>query len=75
LKDPKTRLQEYLQARQLDLPEYNVLDISGDAHAQSFQVSCAVQVPGRPVTKGEARNRRHAEQEAAAKMLELLDAG
>jgi ribonuclease-3 len=75
LKDPKTRLQEYLQARQLALPEYAVLDVSGDAHAQSFRVSCTVDAAKVMVTEGLARSRRHAEQDAAEKMLELLDDG
>lgn len=75
LKDPKTRLQEYLQSQQLDLPDYSVLDVSGDAHAQSFRVSCRVNTADRLVTEGRARSRRHAEQEAATKMLELLNGG
>ena len=75
LKDPKTRLQEHLQSRQLALPEYAVMDISGDAHAQLFRVSCTVSTTGNPVTEGKARSRRHAEQEAAEKMLELLNGG
>lgn len=75
LKDPKTRLQEYLQARQLALPEYAVLDVSGDAHAQSFRVSCTVDAAEVMVTDGLARSRRHAEQDAAEKMLELLNDG
>ena len=75
LKDPKTRLQEFLQARQLDLPEYVVLGVSGDAHAQLFRVSCTVNTADKPVTEGTARSRRHAEQEAATKMLELLNGG
>jgi ribonuclease-3 len=75
LKDPKTRLQEYLQAHQLALPEYAVLDVSGDAHAQSFRVSCTVGAAEVMVTEGLARSRRHAEQDAAEKMLELLNDG
>jgi len=75
LKDPKTRLQEYLQALQLGLPEYDILDVSGDAHAQSFRVSCTVTAADTRVTEGRARSRRHAEQKAAAKMLELLNGG
>lgn len=75
LKDPKTRLQEYLQSRQLALPEYAMLDVSGDAHAQSFTVSCTANAAEVMVTEGTARNRRHAEQNAAEKMLGLLYAG
>lgn len=74
LKDAKTRLQEYLQARQLPLPEYTVLDVSGDAHAQSFLVQCSVGDADIPPTVGEARSRRHAEQQAADRMLrQVLD--
>ena len=74
LKDAKTRLQEYLQARQLSLPEYAVLEVSGDAHAQSFRVQCTVSDIEIPPTVGEAGNRRHAEQEAADRMLrQVLD--
>ena len=75
LKDPKTRLQEYLQSRQLALPEYTVQDVSGDAHAQSFRVSCTVSATEVMVTEGLARSRRHAEQDAAEKMLGLLNDG
>lgn len=41
-KDPKTRLQEFLQGRKLPLPEYDVLDIKGEAHNQTFRVTCKV---------------------------------
>ncbi|MFV1973579.1 MAG: ribonuclease III [Thiohalobacterales bacterium] len=75
LKDPKTRLQEYLQSRQLALPEYSVLDVSGDAHAQSFRVGCTINAAEVMKTEGTARSRRHAEQDAAEKMIGLLNAG
>lgn len=75
LKDPKTRLQEHLQSRQLALPEYSVLDVSGEAHAQFFTVNCTVSAAEVMVTEGTARSRRHAEQDAAEKMLGLLNAG
>lgn len=69
LKDPKTRLQEYLQARQRALPVYQVLEISGEDHAQSFRVECVVDAV-RTVAVGSTR--RRAEQEAARRALELL---
>lgn len=69
LKDPKTRLQEYLQARQQPLPVYSVLEIRGEPHAQSFTVECAV-ADRRAVAVGS--NRRKAEQDAARQMLEQL---
>ncbi|MBL8246928.1 MAG: ribonuclease III [Candidatus Competibacter sp.] len=69
LKDPKTRLQEYQQARQQPLPVYNVLEIRGEPHAQSFTVECAV-AEFRAVAVGNSR--RKAEQEAARHVLEQM---
>jgi ribonuclease III len=68
LKDAKTRLQEYLQARSLTLPRYQVERIEGEAHAQTFRVSCEVADLGRRV-QGGGSSRRRAEQEAAERML------
>lgn len=68
LKDAKTRLQEYLQARSLTLPHYVVERVEGEAHAQTFRVSCEVTSLGRRVLGG-GSSRRRAEQEAAARML------
>ena len=71
LKDSKSRLQEYLQSRHQPLPTYTVLSIDGEAHNQHFVVTC--QVPGHDQqTRGEGASRRHAEQEAAAAALQLL---
>ena len=69
LKDPKTRLQEYLQARQRALPVYSVLEVTGKAHAQNFTVECSAETL-RTVAVGSSR--RKAEQEAAHKALQLL---
>lgn len=70
-KDSKSRLQEWLQGRHQPLPTYSVVDVSGEAHNQSFRVHC--QVPGLgEVTVGEGPSRRHAEQEAAAAALRQL---
>ena len=64
-KDPKTRLQEWLQARRIPVPEYTVVDTAGAAHAQSFTVEC--RVPSLAlVTSGVGPSRRAAEQAAAA---------
>jgi ribonuclease-3 len=71
LKDPKTRLQEYLQARQQALPVYSVLAVTGAAHAQSFTVECSIDKL-RTVARGTSR--RRAEQEAARQALELMHA-
>ena len=73
LKDPKTRLQEVLQASGLALPVYTLTAVSGDPHAQAFTVSCEVPVLG-VTAVGEGASRRRAEQLAAAKVLDLLPA-
>jgi ribonuclease III len=68
LKDPKTRLQETLQARGLPLPSYVVESIFGEAHNQSFRVCCSVDVLGlRALATGPSR--RRAEQAAAQLLL------
>ena len=72
LKDPKTRLQEYLQAKGLPLPLYEVLEISGQAHVQSFRVSCRLLSPA-ATAEGHGSSRRAAEQSAAAALLEQLN--
>jgi ribonuclease-3 len=71
LKDPKTRLQEALQAHGLALPVYTLTAVAGDAHAQSFTVTCEVPVFELSAA-AEGVSRRRAEQLAAAKVLELL---
>jgi len=72
IKDPKTRLQEYLQAKQQALPVYRVLAIGGTPHAQQFKVECLV--PGLPQpTYGGGESRRRAEQSAAAQALGVLN--
>ncbi len=73
LKDPKTRLQEFLQARQLELPEYNVIAVHGEPHAQTFDVECHIPALGQRV-RASGRSRRKAEQQAAAAMLARLEA-
>ena len=64
-KDPKTRLQEWLQARRMAVPEYAIVDTAGAAHAQSFTVECRVPALGL-VTSAVGPSRRAAEQAAAA---------
>ena len=71
LKDPKTRLQEALQARGLALPVYTLTAATGDPHMQSFTVTCQVPVLGMSAV-GEGASRRRGEQLAAAKLLDLL---
>lgn len=71
LKDPKTRLQELLQAHGLDLPDYTVLAETGADHAKRFLVRCAVGGLLPPI-EAEAGSRRKAEQAAARKMHQAL---
>ncbi|HUX89501.1 MAG TPA: ribonuclease III [Gallionellaceae bacterium] len=63
-KDAKTLLQEYLQSRKLALPKYTVIATQGEAHAQVFQVECAI-AQLKMATRGEGSSRRIAEQMAA----------
>ena len=63
-KDPKTRLQEWLQARRVAVPEYVVTAVAGEAHAQTFTVECRIAALG-VVADGSGTNRRAAEQAAA----------
>jgi len=70
-KDSKSRLQEYLQAQRQPLPDYQVVDVGGEGHAQVFTIECHVSLARRP-TRAQASSRREAEKLAAAAMLELL---
>ena len=69
-KDPKTRLQEYLQGRRLALPQYAIVSVDGEAHEQHFRVECAIpELSLRSL--GEGSSRRAAGQEAARSAYEL----
>lgn len=70
-KDPKTELQEWLQARKMSVPAYHVMSITGAAHRQTFEVQCAIEKLQHD-SRGFGSSRRAAEQEAAAAMLKLL---
>jgi ribonuclease-3 len=70
-KDAKTQLQEILQARRQQLPEYRVAAVRGAAHRQSFEVECIVAEAGLSAT-GSGSSRQRAEQDAAAAMLKKL---
>ncbi len=70
-KDPKTRLQEHLQARNLPLPVYTVISIDGESHQQTFTVKGQVKVIEHEI-KGSGKSRRIAEQQVAQKILDLL---
>ena len=70
-KDPKTELQELLQGRNLQLPQYSVVATSGAAHRQIFDVAC--DIPELSLSQhGSGPSRRAGEQAAAAAMLEIL---
>lgn len=71
-KDPKTRLQEFLQSRHQPLPRYDVISVEGEAHAQTFTVECVVDMLDfRPLGVGSSR--RLAEQQSAEKALHALE--
>lgn len=72
-KDAKTRLQEWLQARQLPLPQYELLSEDGEEHAKQFRVSCRLSEPALSA-EGTGGSRRGAEQQAAEAVLALLAA-
>ena len=71
LKDPKTRLQEWLQARARPLPIYDLVLEEGADHAKLFHVICRLE-DGDTVERASGNSRRSAEQAAATKMLEML---
>jgi len=70
-KDPKTKLQEFLQGMRLGLPDYQVIDILGEAHDQEFVVECRVST-FEVAAQGNGRSRRSAEQEAARLAYKLI---
>lgn len=72
-KDPKTRLQEWLQAKQLPLPVYDLVQESGDAHAKQFHVQASLSEPAISA-EGIGSSRRAAEQVAADALLDQLGA-
>ena len=71
-KDPKTRLQEWLQARQWARPEYELLEARGPDHARTFVVRARAGEPPR-VFDGEGGSLRAAEQSSALGLLEALE--
>lgn len=72
-KDPKTRLQEHLQSIKKQLPQYTVLEVLGEAHDQTFKVSCQIEELAIK-TSGVGGSRRSAEQKAAKQALSMLGA-
>jgi len=71
LKDAKTRLQEWLQARARPLPEYHLIREEGADHAKKFHVECRISDDLNSV-EATGDSRRKAEQGAAGKMLDQL---
>ena len=70
-KDPKSELQEYLQAHKKSLPAYQVIAEEGEAHKKTFTIECRIDdVAGPVVAKG--RSKRDAEQEAARAALQVI---
>lgn len=72
-KDAKNSLQEYLQARQYDLPEYRVINITGEQHDLIFTVECKVNMLEDTLTSNATgTSKKKAEQDAAQKLLETI---
>lgn len=72
-KDPKTRLQEWLQARRIAVPDYAVVATAGEAHAQTFTIECRIPALAIAAT-GSGASRRAAEQDAAVEAYALAAA-
>jgi len=70
-KDPKSKLQEYLQSKKMALPTYQVASVAGEPHDQIFTVACYASKLDLTTT-GQASSRRKAEQIAAESMLALI---
>lgn len=70
-KDPKTQLQEYLQAHKHSLPAYRIEKVDGEQHDQTFTITCQVADLNIEST-GVGGSRRKAEQIAASKLLQKL---
>lgn len=71
-KDPKTQLQELMQSKKMDLPDYTLITMSGLAHEQTFKVKCSIPLIEETCI-GTGISRKKAEQSAAERMLELLN--
>ncbi|HET9818105.1 MAG TPA: ribonuclease III [Rhodanobacteraceae bacterium] len=71
-KDPKTRLQEWLQGHGEPLPHYELLAEHGEEHARRFEVACVIESPRALRFEGSGGSRRAAEQMAAEAALDEL---
>jgi len=72
-RDPKSSLQEYVQSRDLPLPEYRLAGTAGPDHRKRFHVD--VVVNGEPIASAAGPSKKEAEQEAARLALEKLKTG
>lgn len=72
LKDPKSRLQEYLQSRKQELPQYTIVSMTGDPHDQMFTIECWLANMNMKVTAS-GKSRRNAEQAAAKLLLKQIE--
>jgi ribonuclease-3 len=70
-KDSKSQLQELLQQQQKDLPQYQLIETTGDKHDQEFLIECVID-NGNIITTATAKNIKTAEQKAASKALKKL---
>ena len=69
--DPKSELQEYLQAGKKSLPAYNVVAEEGEAHDKLFTIECYVDGIAKPIV-AQGRSKRNAEQTAARTALQMI---
>lgn len=70
-KDSKTQLQELMQSKKMNLPEYTLVTMSGLPHEQTFTVKCTIPLLI-DACIGTGQTRKRAEQDAAEQMLQLL---
>jgi len=70
-KDPKTRLQEYMQSKQYDVPVYTLISESGLPHEKTFKVDCSIELWDKKII-GTGISRKKAEQQSAEFMLEKI---
>jgi len=70
-KDPKTRLQEYMQAKKYDVPVYTLISESGLPHEKTFKVDCSIELWDKKII-GTGISRKKAEQQSAEFMLEKI---
>ena len=70
--DPKTELQEWVQARSLALPQYEIIDKKGPDHAPIFTIQLTVE--GFEAVSADGPSRRQTEKKVAQEMLKVVKA-